>query len=172
MHLNIKYMTQVFEMYELLGTKKMVLLCIAAHKNSDTGRCYPSVGSLAAMSGLSKPTVDRAIKELKGLGLLIVTNRFKGRVKDSNQYDFNFSGKALPIKLSQAENQARMRKVAEICETIFPDPVMRANTFKHLGKMTSDRYEAMIAELKFAKVDGVKLVESGEIVSFMKGFLK
>ena len=90
MKLNEKMMSSVFGRHDVTG-KKMVLLCIAALKDNDTGECNPSIRELAAMVGISKPTVDVAIRDLKSLGLISVTRRYaiEGRGRATNNYNIH-----------------------------------------------------------------------------------
>jgi DNA-binding transcriptional MocR family regulator len=51
------------------GAAAKVLLAIVAHADR-SGRAWPSIGRLARASGLHRRTVQRALRELQGLGLI------------------------------------------------------------------------------------------------------
>jgi DNA-binding MarR family transcriptional regulator len=57
----------------LSSSEKLVLICIAYH-NADRGEeIYPSLERIARMIGHSRTTVSKAIKELRGKGILEVS---------------------------------------------------------------------------------------------------
>jgi biotin operon repressor len=62
----------------------LVYVTIKGHMNAKTKECYPSLDTIAKESGISKPTVRKAIEALKEEGYIIVSSR--GR---SNQYTFS-----------------------------------------------------------------------------------
>ncbi len=68
---------------------KLVLLMLADRHNSDTGRCDPSMDTLAMDCCMSKPSIKRAIKALKEAGLINIHPRWEGTVSLSNFYTFN-----------------------------------------------------------------------------------
>jgi len=55
---------------ELSGTEKRVAAAILDHFNRKTGQCDPSLGSIAALLGLHRRTIMRAIKSLVHKGFL------------------------------------------------------------------------------------------------------
>ena len=57
---------------ELPALQSLVLLRLANHKNSKTGRCYPSIPKLAQECGLSARSVINAIKALEAKKLIQV----------------------------------------------------------------------------------------------------
>lgn len=59
----------------LTGTAKPVLVALADMADEE-GSCYPGQERLASMTGLSVPTVARALKRLEALGLVVRARRF------------------------------------------------------------------------------------------------
>jgi hypothetical protein len=55
---------------ELSPTEKLVALAVLHHRNSDTGKCFPSRERLALVCGLSVRVVQRALAQLKADGVL------------------------------------------------------------------------------------------------------
>lgn len=66
--------------------EKFVLLMMANYASNDRGDCYPSIGTLAGNTGLSKDSVMRAIKALEKRGLLDVVRRKQEGVNLPNVY--------------------------------------------------------------------------------------
>ncbi len=60
-----------------------VYAVLAWHRNRKTGECFPSRGTIATETKLSKATVDRAIAKLKESNLIEVIRR---GCMDSNAY--------------------------------------------------------------------------------------
>lgn len=60
---------------KISGPAKPVLVALADMAD-EAGSCYPGQGRLAEMTGLSVPTVARALKRLETLGLLARSRRF------------------------------------------------------------------------------------------------
>jgi DNA-binding MarR family transcriptional regulator len=63
---------------------KFVALCILKHRNNKNGFCFPSQETISKETGLSKPTVKRAIKQLEELAIIEVERSHR----HSNQYYF------------------------------------------------------------------------------------
>ena len=55
---------------------KMLFVCLLSHADIKTGQCFPSIATLAAEGGLSRPTVKRAIKWLEAHNYLTIQQRF------------------------------------------------------------------------------------------------
>ena len=54
----------------LTPTEKLVALAVLQHRNSQTGKCFPSRERIAATCGLSVRVVQRALARLKSFGLV------------------------------------------------------------------------------------------------------
>lgn len=66
---------------------KLVLLALMTHADWNTGACYPSVGRLATMTGLSRRTVQRALTGLQEYGLMVVTKQGGGNQPNTYRVD-------------------------------------------------------------------------------------
>lgn len=80
---------------ELPPIQKLVLLALADHSNDQDNTCWPSFTHLEKKTGLSRPTVSKAIQELtKCLALEKVGNKHQATL-----YKLNVGGKLdLPVK--------------------------------------------------------------------------
>ena len=92
---------------------KSVLLMLADRKNSDTGRCYPSIDTLAFDCGLNSRTVIRAVKELSEIGV-ILADKTKGK---STHYEFNFTAK-LVSESHQCQTGTSDTQSPDQCHTV------------------------------------------------------
>jgi biotin operon repressor len=61
----------------------LVYSAIVMHANRETRRAWPSYNRLQSLTGLSRPTVGKCIKELARLGLIRVETRNGGRRQDA-----------------------------------------------------------------------------------------
>lgn len=66
--------------------EKLVLVFVADHANEKTLQCFPSVGTIAAESGLSARSVIRSLNKLVELGLIERSDRFTNNRQTSNIY--------------------------------------------------------------------------------------
>ena len=76
----------VMDRRDLKGPVKAVALVLAEHAHSDGSNAYPSVGLIAAESGYSRSTVERAIARLLELQVIAKTKNWTPR--SSNRYRF------------------------------------------------------------------------------------
>jgi len=53
-----------------IGATPFAVLCVMVAHSDDAGRSFPSVETIARIVGCSKPTVKRAIRVLKGAGMI------------------------------------------------------------------------------------------------------
>jgi len=68
-------------------TQKLILIAIAHCADTETGKCWPGQKSLSETTGLSIPTVQRAIKELEAQGFFKRKKRFRENgIKTSDMY--------------------------------------------------------------------------------------
>src|SRR6187399_1436327 len=68
---------------------KAVLIALAFHANEFSGKCFPGLERLTLFTCLSRSTVQRAIKDLKQLGLITV---IPGSGKKSSSYLLKIPG--------------------------------------------------------------------------------
>lgn len=70
-----------------------VYAAIAQHADRK-GHAYPSIARLQQITGWSRPTIDKAIKALCGIGALVKNHRSSNGMKQSNSYDLPLHGRA------------------------------------------------------------------------------
>lgn len=66
--------------YYLSSSEKLVVLCIAHHRNPATLRCFPGYGTISRETGLDKKTVCRAIDSLERAKII-----WRYKVYDENE---------------------------------------------------------------------------------------
>lgn len=74
---------------KLPSQEKYVLIMLANYAD-ESGKCWPSVQTLANDTGLSTATVKRVLKKLTDRGVLSRAQRRKGGMKTSNLYALNW----------------------------------------------------------------------------------
>ncbi len=72
-----------------IGTKQKFLLLVLANYADEGGRCWPSIETLCADTGMSRATVHRTLDKLIERGLVRRDMRFKGNVQISNIYSLH-----------------------------------------------------------------------------------
>jgi hypothetical protein len=68
--------------------KNVATVLLLKFQNRKTGRCNPSISTIARKIGVCDRTVNTAIKELRLSGWLIVRGTGGGSKENTNQYDF------------------------------------------------------------------------------------
>lgn len=106
----VKVPRSFFEAGELSPTERHVLFYLAYHGYT-ADRCYPSAQRLADESGMSRATVNRAIKALKEKGYITIESRSKGKRHLSNGYNLNYGQKNSASGLGKPETVPKTSKV-------------------------------------------------------------
>lgn len=70
--------------------QKHVLMALAYRRNFQTGRCDPSIDTIARDCGMSKSSVKNALRALQSMGLIETVQRREGAESISNFYKLNF----------------------------------------------------------------------------------
>ncbi len=90
-----------------LGAKSKLIYAYLCRCANAAGECFPSVKNIAENCGVSKRTVQRAVKELEGFGALTVEERYLrcagSRRRSSNLYRIPVR---LPEKADETEEEA------------------------------------------------------------------
>lgn len=84
--ISVKAVSWVFEQSKTKGLDRFVLLAIATHANED-GVAWPSLDTLQRLTGISRPTLLRAIKRLEEANGIVVDRGGSGP-GDTNRYMF------------------------------------------------------------------------------------
>lgn len=79
------FVTDIFDCKELSFYAKGTY-CLLSKFADKTGKCWPSLEKLQELSGLSRPTIIKSIKELSRLGHIEVEHRFNNGMKTSSLY--------------------------------------------------------------------------------------
>lgn len=111
------------ERLPIRGWPKAILMLLAYHRNSKSGRCDPSIETLSIESGAYRETVIAALAELKRLGVISAHRRRR----TSPAYTINFNafqevGKNLLLKRSQEIGKTGSKK------SVFSDINLKGTT--------------------------------------------
>ena len=88
--MSCKEMGRVLEKLRLPPREKLVALALANYHNDELGKAWPSQATLCAVTGLSRSSIDRAVRDLKKLGIITVTKEQGEKAKYAhNVYRFN-----------------------------------------------------------------------------------
>ena len=83
-------MGRVMEPLRLSPREKLVAQALPNHHNDELGKAWPSQDTLCAVNGLSRSSVDHAVRDLKRASILSVTKERGERAKYAhNVYLFN-----------------------------------------------------------------------------------
>ncbi len=80
--INAIYDSKIFSEVKLTAGARLVLISLARHYNPSKDEFFPSYSCIASHTGVSKKSVERAIKELVGAGLITY------RTEKVNRYRF------------------------------------------------------------------------------------
>jgi AraC-like DNA-binding protein len=69
-----------------LPTHEKFVLIMLSNYADEHGKCWPSIETLCNETGMSRPTVKRALRKLVERKLLIKAKRVKGHLQTSNLY--------------------------------------------------------------------------------------
>lgn len=90
---------------------RQVLAYLATFADNDTGVCWPSMATLADVSGLAERTVRRAVAELEESGVMKV-DRGKGRA--GNRYTLLYVKNAVPLTVFMERYAVRQSALANV----------------------------------------------------------
>lgn len=109
--------------------EKITLLMLANYASNENGDCYPSINTLADVTGMSRDSVMRAIKSLEELGLLRVNRRQVEGVNLPNSYTLNLRG--VVAHSDQGSSTQRGGVVAVSDSNLSSKPINEPE--KHIG---------------------------------------
>jgi hypothetical protein len=99
------------------GAAQAVLLALASHHNPKTGECRPSLDGLSRDSGLTRPTVCKALRELQAADLVAWTKGADARgQRATNLYILamdNPSPRVKPLNSGEGKPRVKHRDVGE-----------------------------------------------------------
>jgi len=94
--MSVNVIKAVMRLHDLRGPAKAVALVLAEHAHEDGSETYPSISTIALESGFSRSTVERSIKQLRDMRIIMKTKNWTPR--HSNKYRFT-------IELGSSERQ-------------------------------------------------------------------
>jgi hypothetical protein len=93
---------------ELTAADWRVLACITLHADI-AGRAFPSMATIAAMTGIQRGNVPRSIGRLEQLGILRRERRARSTGDpDANLYVLDFGGRAVAMELAVLSSEDRV----------------------------------------------------------------
>ena len=84
--MSVNVIKAVMARHDLRGPTKSIALVLAEHAHEDGSETYPSIATIALESGFSRSTVERSIKKLCEMHIIVKTKNWTPR--HSNRYRF------------------------------------------------------------------------------------
>ena len=118
---------------ELKPSSVVVYNVLLSYADFNTGRCFPGIQTICTLSGLTKPTVIDALKELEDWGLVGVTRRHGSH----NIYQLKYWWGSLERerKLSTIEAKPERRNSVDSEATGTKNLTSGVKNFNHTGKL-------------------------------------
>lgn len=115
--MSCKEMGRVLERLLLPPREKLVALALANYHNDELGKAWPSQETLCRVTGLSRSSIDRAVRDLKKRGIVRVTKeRGKGARYAHNVYRFNHaSSRDMDDVHASGSSETTYQKQPELC---------------------------------------------------------
>jgi DNA-binding IscR family transcriptional regulator len=112
------------------ATKKLVLLVMADYAAEDGSSIYPSLGTVAERSELSRRSVITAVADLVSAGILIKERQANGGVQLYAIHPAIMSGNAahLVVHTCEALSHPPVQEIHTPCETVSHPPVQEIHT--------------------------------------------
>lgn len=109
--------------------EKITLLMLANYASNENGDCYPSINTLADVTGMSRDSVMRAIKSLEEGGFLRVNRRQVEGVNLPNSYTLNLRGVVAHSGEGSSTQQGGVVADSDSNQSVKPikEPVERAS---------------------------------------------
>lgn len=86
---------------------KFILVVLADHYNDSTGECWPSVATIASITGCSRATVLRKLKQLEQSGMIARRKRYNKTDLYEIQVGVNLTGVTVtPLEVSQCDTNS------------------------------------------------------------------
>ncbi len=131
--MSFKILGHVIHNVSLPPNQKLVLIVLADFYNEESGKAWPSQDTLCMLTGLSRATLNRALKELKNKGhITIWKERFSGQYPH-NVYRINHvSERHMVEEVGLKSEQTMYQKGGSPCRTVRHYPLTTLkNTLDH-----------------------------------------
>jgi len=112
---NLQLINHIRDTESLTSSTKLVAICLASRRNSNSLFCGPSYDTIHKDTGLSRPTISKAIKELSDSGVLFVAKKKVKFSRPRNVYFFLFD-----IEYQNSLIHSNYGSVREDVEELFP----------------------------------------------------
>ena len=140
--MSFKILGHVIHNVSLPPTQKLVLIVLADFYNEESGKAWPSQDTLCMLTGLSRATLNRVLKELKDKGhITIWKERFSGQYPH-NVYRINHvSERHMVEEVSLKSEQTMYQKGGSPCRTVRHYPL---TTLKNTLDSVKDKEESIV----------------------------
>ena len=122
--MSFKILRHVIHNVYLPPTQKLVLIVLADFYNEESGKAWPSQDTLCMLTGLSRATLNRALKELKDKGhITIWKERTSGQYPHSAYRINHVSERDIVEEMGLKTEQTMYQKGALPCRTVRHYPL-------------------------------------------------
>ena len=131
--MSFKILRHVIHNVYLPPTQKLVLIVLADFYNEESGKAWPSQDTLCMLTGLSRATFNRALKELKDKGhITIWKERTSGQYPHSAYRINHVSERDIVEEVGLKSEQTMYQKGGSPCRTVRHYPLTTLkNTLDH-----------------------------------------
>ena len=131
--MSFKILGHVIHNVSLPPTQKLVLIVLADFYNEESGKAWPSQDTLCMLTGLSRATLNRALKELKDKGhITIWKERTSGQYPHSAYRINHVSERDMVEEVGLKSEQTMYQKGGSPCRTVRHYPLTTLkNTLDH-----------------------------------------
>ena len=140
--MSFKILGHVIHNVSLPPTQKLVLIVLADFYNEESGKAWPSQDTLCMLTGLSRATLNRALKELKDKGhITIWKERTSGQYPHSAYRINHVSERDMVEEVGLKSEQTMYQKGGSPCRTMRHYPL---TTLKNTLDSVKDKEERIV----------------------------
>ena len=140
--MSFKILGHVIHNVSLPPTQKLVLIVLADFYNEESGKAWPSQDTLCMLTGLSRATLNRALKELKDKGhITIWKERTSGQYPHSAYRINHVSERDMVEEVGLKSEQTMYQKGGSPCRTVRHYPL---TTLKNTLDSVKDKEESIV----------------------------
>jgi hypothetical protein len=109
--MSVNVIKAVMGLHDLRGPAKAVALVLAEHAHEDGSETYPSISTIALESGFSRSTVERSIKQLRDMRIIMKTKNWTPRHSNKYRFTIDLGSSERQVTTDSVVSERRVRVV-------------------------------------------------------------